>query len=136
MIDTKPFIVSVRILLNLTDVIVAFVLVLGGWNATNSHPLTGFAMVVSAPLLLYLSSGMWTKDRWKLISRLTLYTVVFLVLGVSVAAEIISHTFPSVEGYVVYIVLAALLAVVLLSIAQLRFVRRKNLPRSGSAMTR
>jgi hypothetical protein len=136
MIDTKPFTASIRILLNLTDVLVAFVLIFGGWNASNSHPLTGFAMVVFAPLLLYLSSGMWTKDKWKLISRLTLYAGLFLVLGVSVAAEIIFHTFPSVDGYVVYIVLAALLVVVLLSVAQLRFVMGKDLPRSGSAITR
>jgi hypothetical protein len=136
MIDRRASTVGLGILQNVIDIVVAFVLVLGGWNATNSHPFTGFMMVVFAPFLLYLSSGVWTKDTWKLISRLALYTGLLFVLGVSVAALLIFHAFPSVDGYVIYVVLGALLVVVLLSMAQLRLVRRENLARSDSALTR
>src|ERR1700719_4375989 len=86
---------SVGLLLNVVDVIVALGLLLGGWNATRSNQLTGYACMLLAPGLLYLSSGVWTKQRWKLVSRLVLYGVAFLALSVSTAVLLIVRAFPS-----------------------------------------
>src|SRR5437879_913388 len=111
MINKKVMLVTLGILLNMTDIAAAFVLVLGGANMMNSHPTTGVIFIGSAPFLLYLSSGMWTKKNWKLISRLVLYAVVFLSVGVS-AAVLTTTRGRFIDDSVVYKVIAALFVVV------------------------
>jgi hypothetical protein len=64
--NTMKLRVSLRLLLSFVDVIVALGLLFGGLNATNSHPLAGYATHLMGPILLYLSSGVWTRQRWKL----------------------------------------------------------------------
>ena len=42
---------SLGVLQNMIDVIAAFFLILGGWNATNSNTLAGYSCVALGPVL-------------------------------------------------------------------------------------
>lgn len=114
------------VLLNVIDLVVAFFLVLGGWNATNSHAVTGYSCMLLGPILLYLSSGIWTRGNWKLLSRIVFYGGALLGLGVSAAVLISVRAFPSVDGSVVYLLIGGLFTSVLLSILHLRLSRRES----------
>jgi hypothetical protein len=116
--------VGLGILLNLADIVVAFFLVFGGWNATVSHPMTGYISMAMAPILLYFSSGMWTKRNWQLISRLVLYAGSFVVSGVSTAVVRIGHG-PFPDDVVVYLVVSGLFVIVLLSALHLRLMTER-----------
>ena len=62
-----------RWVLSGTDLFFAFFLVLGGWNATVTHPFTGYACIALGALLLYLSSGIWRKRKIEVVLRLVFY---------------------------------------------------------------
>jgi hypothetical protein len=118
--------VSVGLLLTVVDVIVALGLLLGGWNATNSHTLVGYASLLLAPGLLYLSSGVWTKQRWKLVSRLVLYGGAFFALAASTAVLLGVRAFPSSNGIAIYLLIGSLLLTFLLSVFHLILVKREG----------
>ena len=127
--------VGLGILLNVTDLVVAFSLVLGGWNATNSHPLTGYITMAMAPVLLYLSSGMWTTQNWKLISRLVLYGGVFLVLAVSAAVFIIRRV-RFIDDFLTYVLVTGFFILALLSDIHLNLkkgtlIRKEHMEQQG-----
>jgi hypothetical protein len=124
--DLRMLVAIVSFLLNATDLLLAFFLVLGGWNMTNSHALIGYACMASGPLLLYLSFGIWTNENWKLVARIVLYAGAFLALAISATVLISVHAFPSVDGFVVYAVVAALFLATLLSIVHFRLVKRET----------
>jgi hypothetical protein len=116
---------GVGLLLNVVDVIVALGLLLGGWNATRSHELTGYACLLLAPGLLYLSSGVWTRQRWKLVGRLVLYGVAFLALAVSATVLLIVRAFPS-ASIAIYLLIGLLFLAVLLSVFHLILSKREG----------
>ena len=115
---------GIGLLLIVVDVIVALGLLLGGWNATSSHELTGYICLLLAPSLLYLSSGIWAKQRWKLLSRLVLYAVALLALAVSTAVLLSVRAFPS-AGIAIYLLIGLLLLAVLLSVLHLVLAKRE-----------
>jgi hypothetical protein len=119
--------VGVAIVLNLTDLFVVFFLVLGGWNATVSHPVTGYVAIVFAPVLMYLSAGLWAKGHWRSLGRIVLYGGAFLVVGVSAVVLLSVHAAPSEGKFVVYMALSILLLEVLLSIVHFRLLMRERL---------
>ena len=123
--NTRKLRASVGLLLNVIDVIVAIGLLLGGWNTTSSHELTGYACLLLAPSLLYLSSGVWTRQRWKLISRIVLYGVAFLALAVSTTVLLSVRAFPS-SGMVIYLVIGLLFVAVLLSVFHFILSKREG----------
>jgi hypothetical protein len=112
---------SLGLVLNGIDILVAGVLALGGWNATNSHPMTGYIAMGMAPLLLYLSSGVWTRQTWKLITRLILYAGVFVMIVVISAASFFA-TLP--DARFIYWLGAGFLMSVLISATHFRLVRK------------
>jgi len=117
---------GLSVFLNAIDLLVAFVLVLGGWNATNSHPSIGYACITLGPVLLYLSSGMWTKDRWKLIIRAAFYAGAFLFIGGGAAVLIGNQALPLGGRWVVYLGILALFVTFLLSLFHYWLVKREN----------
>jgi len=118
--------VGIAILLNFTDLVVAFFLILGGWNATVSHPVTGYAAIAFATILLYLSVGLWTKGKWKRISRIVLYGGAVLIAGGSAIVLISTNTAPLEGRFVVYLVMSILLFSVLLSIVHFRLLEKEG----------
>lgn len=114
------------VLQNVADLVVAFFLVLGGWNATNSHAAIGYSCMLLGPVLLYLSSGMWTEGKWKLIGRVIFYGGALLALGLSATVLISVHAFPSIDGYVIYLLIGGLFLAVFLSMVHLWLVRRES----------
>jgi hypothetical protein len=126
MIQAKAVRVTLGILLTTADIFVAFFLVLGGWNATNSHPITGYICMAFGPVLLYLSSGIWTKNQLKLAIRVALYAGAFVALGVSAGVLIAVHALPQTSDTgVFYIGIVVLLSAALLSGLHLRLVRQE-----------
>jgi hypothetical protein len=123
----RPLRIAIGILLTATDLLTAFFLVLGGLNATVSHPVTGYVSVAAAPLLLFLSSGIWTKSRLKLIIRLFLYAGTFVALSVSTIVLVAAHAVPvSDNSWVMYLALGLFLAAVFLSAVYLRLIKKMN----------
>jgi hypothetical protein len=114
------------VLQNAVDLVVAFFLVLGGWNATNSHAVIGYSCMLLGPVLLYLSSGMWTGGTWKLIGRTIFYGGALLALGLSATVLTSLHAFPTVDGDVIYLLIGSLFLAVLLSMVHFRLVRRES----------
>ena len=115
---------SLGLLQNVIDLIAAFFLIFGGWNATNSNTLVGYSCMTLGPVLLYLSSGMWTKQMGKLIGRSVFYGTAFLALGLSVTILASVHAMPSVDRWVIYLILSILFGAFALSLVHLRLVRR------------
>jgi hypothetical protein len=118
--------VGITILLNVTDLVVVFFLVLGGWNATVSHPVTGYVAILFAPLLTYLSVGLWSKGEWRSISRIVLYGGAFLVVAVSAVVLLSLQAAPSEGRFVVYLALSVLLLNVLLSVVHFRLLAQER----------
>ena len=119
--------VGIAVLLNVGDLVVAFFLVLGGWNATASHPVTGYVAMVFGPILVYLSVGLWTNGTWRPITRIVLYGGALLALGVSAAVLIGARAVPSEERFVFYLGVSILFLSVLLSIVHFRFLGKERL---------
>jgi hypothetical protein len=117
---------SVGLLLTVVDMIVALGLLLGGWNATNSHALVGYTCLLLAPGLLYLSSGVWTKQRWKLVSRIVLYGGAFFALAASTVVLLGVRAFPATNGIAIYLLIGSLLLAVLLSVFHLILLKREG----------
>ncbi len=86
--------------------------------------MTGYICLLLAPSLLYLSSGIWAKQRWKLLSRLVLYAVALLALVVSTAVLLSVRAFPS-AGIAIYLLIGLLLLAVLLSVLHLVLAKRE-----------
>jgi hypothetical protein len=126
MTNTITLRVGVGLLLTVVDVIVALGLMLGGWNATNSHALAGYACLLLAPSLLYLSSGVWTKQKWKLVIRLVLYGGAFFALAASTAVLLGVRAFPLTNGIAIYLLIGSLLLAVLLSVFHLVLLKREG----------
>ena len=118
--------VGVGLLLNVVDVIVALGLLLGGWNATNSHALVGYACMLLAPGLLYLSSGVWTKQPWKLVSRVVLYGTACFALAASTAVLLGVRALRSTNRIAIYLLIGSLLLTVVLSVFHLMVVKREG----------
>lgn len=116
---------TLGLLQNAIDLIAAFFLIFGGWNATNSNTLAGYSCITLGPVLLYLSSGMWTKQIGKLIGRSVFYGTAFLALGLSVIILASVHAMPSVDRWVIYLVLSVLFGAFALSLVHLRLVRQQ-----------
>ena len=91
-----------------------------------SHALTGYACLLLAAGLLYFSSGLWTKQRWKLVSRLVLYGVAFFVLALSTTVLLRVGAFPSTTGVAIYLLIGSLFLAVLLSVFHLILVKREG----------
>jgi hypothetical protein len=119
--------VCVGFLLCAVDAVVAMGLLLGGWNVTSSHALTGYACLLLALGLLYLSSGVWTKQRWKLVGRVAIYAVAFSGLAVSTVVLLVVRAFPSTtNSIVIYPLIGSLFLVVLLSMFHLILVKQEG----------
>jgi hypothetical protein len=126
MTNTAKLRLSVGLLLCIIDAIVALGLLLGGWNATNSHALVGYACMLLAPGLLYLSAGVWTKQIWKLVSRFVLYGGAFVALAASTAVLVGVRAFPSNDGIAIYLLIGTLFMTVVLSGFHLILVKREG----------
>jgi hypothetical protein len=114
------------VLQNVVDLFTALALVIGGWNATNSHPIVGYSCMVLAAILLYLSSGMWTIGRGKLTARIVFYSAALLALGVSVAILSVFRALPATGRPVIFWGVGCLSVVVLLALIHLRLSRTKG----------
>jgi hypothetical protein len=122
--DTPVLAGSIAVLLNLVDICVAAGLALGGWNMTNSHPVTGFVAVLFAPFLLYLSVALWLKRRKAMIIRIVLYGVAFLVSGVSFSILVFKHAISIDQRFLVFG--ATLLVIILVSALHVWLAFRKS----------
>jgi hypothetical protein len=118
------FSIFLKVCLNAIDLFVAFFLVLGGANATVSHPITGSICMVMAPFLIFLSIGLWTASRQKLIIHAVLYWGAFSVLGVSIAVAIAVRALHNSEDtWVILGVVAVFFAAALFSTIEFRLNR-------------
>lgn len=116
--------ICLRVLLSAGDVVVAIFLIFGGWNAMGSHPLVGYACLALGPGMLYFSSGLWTRQRFKILLRAVLYWGAFISFGVSAAVLTALRVFsPSHETLTVYVAVFFLLVVASLSTLDARFNR-------------
>jgi hypothetical protein len=123
--NTRVLRSGLGILQNVIDSVAAFFLILGGWNATNSNAVFGYLCMALGPVLLYLSFGMWTRGTGKLVGRIVFYGVALLALGLSTAILASVRGLPSVDRWVIYLVIGVLLGTVLSSLAHLRLVRQE-----------
>ena len=101
------------------DLFFAFFLVLGGLNATVSHPLTGYACVILGPVLLYLSFGVWRNRKLEVLIRLILYWGASVLVGGSVLVIAVGGRALPDDGWVVVAVVGLLLLCATLSTVQL-----------------
>jgi hypothetical protein len=70
--------------LTLCDLVTAFFSFIAGGNALVRSGVVGGLTISFGVVLLYMSSGLWTGQRWKLYCRLVMYGVPFFALFVSV----------------------------------------------------
>jgi hypothetical protein len=117
--------------LTLTDLTVAFFLLVGGFNATGSHPAFGFMSILLAPCLLYLTWGLWTQGEWKKVARIILYGGAFIITAISAVVLLATHSAPVDGRFVIYVAIAAFSISVALSSAHL-FAYRRERTRSGA----
>lgn len=108
--------------LNAIDLIFAFFLVLGGWDMTASHPITGSVCLVLAPLLLFCSFAVWKESRLSFVAHVWLYWGVFGVLGVSVVVTTVAGALHFSGDWIIYLVVLILLVAAVLSAVRLRVV--------------
>jgi hypothetical protein len=81
--------IVLSVFLTLADLVTAFFSFLGGANALGRSGGVRYLTISFGVVLLYLSSGLWTKQRWKLYARLAMYGVPFCFLFVSVAVVMV-----------------------------------------------
>lgn len=81
--------IGLGVVLNAADLLIAFFLILGGWNAVVVNPLVGYGSMLSGILLLYLSSGVWIGGEWKINFRLALYGSAAAIVLVSAASAVV-----------------------------------------------
>jgi hypothetical protein len=117
-----PYII-LGVLLNAIDLFFVSILVFGGLNMMISHPVTGCVCVVLAPILLYLSTAVWTRKRLSLISRMLLYWGALAVFSVAVfSTGHLSHL--SSDDWIANGLILLLLVAALSSTAHLRLLKR------------
>lgn len=116
--------------LNGADLLVSLFLIFGGFAIADRHSLIMGCVTVSCGLfLIYLSSGMWTKQRWKLMIRFVLYAGAFAILGLITVVGLIQRHLSSDDVFL-YLVAAGFLAVVLLSAAYFRVVAQPKIDKA------
>ena len=120
---TKALTFAFSVLLSGIDIFVAFFLLLGGWNLTNSHPVSGYICIGLGPTLFFLSWGLWTNRILKLIGRLALYWMAVALIGVSVFPHYFTKfAHRSSDDWIGYGTAVLILLTALLSTLHLRFI--------------
>src|SRR5436853_7185543 len=126
MIDPRPVSILLRIVLNATDVVTSFFLIVGGLNATLRSATFGYLCVGFGLALLYLSTGMWTKGKWKLVTRLALYVGTSCVVVIVLLSFLLVRHQPLGKQAPLPAVLLFLLISVALSAIHFRIFIRRN----------
>jgi hypothetical protein len=111
--------VVLAVFLTICDLVTAFFSFLGGWNMLARSGAAGYLTISFGVVLLYLSSGLWTGQRWKLYSRLAMYGVPFCALCVSAAFLMVVRA-PGSGDLTVFAVLVVSLVIIVASCAHLR----------------
>jgi hypothetical protein len=137
MTDTEPILFLLGIFLNTVDVIGSFFLIVGGFNATVHSAIFGYLSVGMGVVLLYLTIGVWTKTKWKLVTRLSMYALGTSALLISFAYIVIVGRRSLGELFPVPWILLILLTTVVASLIHLRLraqgsKRREGHPQGGA----
>lgn len=124
--DKEEVHILLRILLSATDIFCAGILLLGGLNATVSHPLTGYICAASSILLLYLSSALWRNRRREIVIRFILYATSTLFIGGSFLLITLAnrHRTLPVDFDLIALIVVLLLICTILSAVHLRKTRQ------------
>lgn len=81
MIASRNFRTVLGVFLNASDAVVAFFLLFGGGFIANQRTaIVGYVSVGFGIALIYLSTSVWKKGKWKLVTRLLLYVFTLCVL--------------------------------------------------------
>jgi hypothetical protein len=119
-----------RITLSTIDLFVSIFLIFGGGMIAGIRsPTVGYVTVGFGLFLIYLSTGMWTKQKWKLIIRFVLYAGTFAVLALITAIGLVERRFSSDDVFLCLLA-AGFLVVILLSAAHFRTIGQPNTDRS------
>ena len=115
--------IVLALFLTVGDLVTAFFGFLGGVNMLNRHGAVGYIPLSFSVFLLYFSSGLWTRQHWKLYGRLAMYGVPFLLLLVAVVVLLVrAAAFGGPTDLVVVLVVG--LVIIALSWLHLRLVLR------------
>lgn len=119
--------ILVKLYLNGIDLCFAFFLVFGGLAAIDNHAITGSICVIMAPVLIFLSAGVWTADRQKLIAHAALYWAAFIIFGGSAGfLAAIGALRNAMDNSILFAVLTAILISALLSTIQVRHLSTRS----------
>ena len=121
------FSIFLKVCLNAIDLFVAFFLVLGGANMTVSHPITGSICMLMAPFLIFLSIGLWTASRQKLVIHAVLYWGAFSIFGFCAGfLLVVGALLNAQDDRVVYGVITVFLVAAVFSTIQLRLKQSRR----------
>ena len=125
MIAPKPFRVALGVLLNAVDLLVSFFLLFGGGFVVNERSaIAGYVSVGFGLVLIYLSTGMWTKGKWKLVTRLGLYGGTLCVVLVTLVSFVVVRHEPFGKQTPLPSISVFLAATVIFSSIHLRIANR------------
>jgi hypothetical protein len=123
----KHFKVALSVLLNAVDLLVSFFLIFGGGFIANQRSaITGYVSVGFGLVLIYLSTGMWSKGKWKLVTRLGLYVVTLCVVLVTLIVFVTVRHEPPSEQTPLPSILIFFAAIVIFSAIHLRVANRSE----------
>jgi hypothetical protein len=116
--------IVLSVFLTICDLVTAFFSFIGGANMLGRGP-AGYLTISFGVVLLYMSSGLWTGQRWKLYGRLAMYGVPFCAFFVSTAFLTVVRA-PGSGDLTVFAVLAVSLVIIVASWAHLRASRHRQ----------
>jgi hypothetical protein len=104
--------ILLSVLLTMADLLTAFFSLFCGRLLLDRIASAGYLIISSGVVLLYMSSGLWTKQCWKLYARLGIYGLAFcfFFLGVAGGMALGGPHFMPPAAYAVVVVAAVIIA--------------------------
>jgi hypothetical protein len=111
--------------LNAVDVLVGVFLIFGGRMVVAERSVwTGYTSVAVGVFIIYLSTGIWAKGKWKQVTRLVLYAVSLCIVLITLLSFVIRRHEPLSAQTPLPAISALLAATIVFSIIHLRISQR------------